>query len=340
MTPLFSVVLATRDRPVLFQEALDSVLAQRFTDIEVIVVNDGSSPDCVAAYQPVWAAARARLGERFQQHSLVHRPRGHGQSYSLNFGAAQAHGEYLCFLDDDDKWTDAGHLQRAADVLAVARAAQAPAPDLYMANQRAWVDEQTPVGTLWLGDLEAQLKAAGARPGALGEYPVGVAALMATTGFCHLNCLVVRRALFQAVGGMDEGIRWECDRDLYLKLIEAAGAMLHHPAVVSYHRVPDPKKAANMTTTLGMVEKRVLQALVMDRTLARSHDPHIRRHAREHKGYALKKIASELAQAGDWPLASFYARQALGAAPGFKWLAFTLQCMLRGMAGSAPATRR
>ena len=339
MTPLFSVILATRDRPVLFQEALDSVLAQRFTNIEVIVVNDGSSADCAAAYQPIWDAARARLGERLQQHSLVHRPRGHGQSYSLNFGAAQAQGEYLCFLDDDDKWTDSAHLQRAADVLGAA-ATSGAAPDLYMANQSAWIDEQTPVGTLWLGDLEAQLQATGARPGDLGQYPVDVAALMATTGFCHLNCMVVRRALFEAVGGMDEGIRWECDRDLFLKLVDAAGPMLHHPAVVSYHRAPDPRKAANMTTTLGMVEKRILQALVMDRTLARSHDPHIRRHAQEHKGYALKKIASELAQAGDWPLASHYARQALGAAPGLKWLGFTLQCVLRGLVGRPPAARR
>lgn len=248
MPPRFSIILATRDRPELFSEALTSVLAQTCPDLEVIVVNDGSRPDCLAAYQSIWDAARARLGERFQQYNLVHRPRGHGQSYALNFGAAHAHGEYLCFLDDDDKWTDSEHLQRTAKALAAASAGGA-SPDMYMANQSAWIDAQTPVGTLWLGDLEAQLQAAGMRPGPLGAYPVDVAALMATTGFCHLNCLVVRRALFQSVGGMDEGIRWECDRDLYLKLIEAAGPMLHHPAVVSYHRVPDPKKAANMTTT-------------------------------------------------------------------------------------------
>ena len=35
-------------------------------------------------------------------HYLAHRPNGHGQSYSMNVGAAHASGEYLCFLDDDD----------------------------------------------------------------------------------------------------------------------------------------------------------------------------------------------------------------------------------------------
>ena len=42
--PLFSILLATRDRPALFGEALASVLAQRFEDFEIVVVDDGSDP--------------------------------------------------------------------------------------------------------------------------------------------------------------------------------------------------------------------------------------------------------------------------------------------------------
>ena len=102
MPILFSVILATRDRPGLFSEALDSVLAQTHPAVEIIVVNDGSKPECLADYQPIWAAAAAARGAQFQAHSLVHRPKGHGQSYSINYGVAQARGDYVCFLDDDD----------------------------------------------------------------------------------------------------------------------------------------------------------------------------------------------------------------------------------------------
>jgi hypothetical protein len=154
---------------------------------------------------------------------------------------------------------------------------------------------------------------------------------MEASGFCHLNCLGVRRGLWNDVGGMDEGIRWECDRDLYLKLVEAARSIRHHPAVVAYHRVPDPAKSVNMTTSLSMVDKRVLQNLVMDKALSRSRHPAVQRHARRHKAWALQKLAQEHAARGDWPQAGYYARQALGAAPGLRWAWYTVQASLRGL---------
>jgi len=312
--PRFTVILATRDRPALFAEALDSVLAQEGADFEVRVVNDGSSAAHVADYGPIWSRAAQRLGDRFAVHTLVHRPRGHGQSYSLNFGVSQARGNYVCFLDDDDKWTDTGHLRRAAE--AIDAASSGPQPlDLYMANQTAWISPERPVGTLWLGTLESELQQLGRQPDSRGVYAVDVNELMASTGFCHLNCLTVRRALYEQVGGMDEGIRWECDRDLFLKLVDVASCMRFHPAIVSYHRVPDPAKAANMTTTLGMLDKRLLQSLVLDRALLRSRQPAIRRHARQHKVYALERIALEFAGRGDHEMAAYYAGQAFGARP-------------------------
>lgn len=328
--PRFSVVIATRDRPVLFEEALASVLAQHGPEVEIIVVNDGSREDCVQQYQPIWDRVRAERGKAFQVHSLVHRPRGHGQSYSLNFGVSRARGDFVTFLDDDDYWTDHGHLARAAAAIARGEAQGRPV-DMYMANQAAWISPERPLGTLWLGSLEAQLRGQGRQPDAEGCYEVDVPALMDCDGFCHVNCLVVRRSLFEQVGGMDESIRWECDRDLYLKLIEAAGRRLHHPAVVSYHRVPDPAKALNMTTALPMVDKRLLQSIVLDRALLRSRHPDIRRHARVHKGYALKRIAQELAAAGRWKEAGWYAGQALGLTPGLRWAGFVLMCRLRGL---------
>lgn len=330
MTPTFSVILATRDRPGLFAEALHSVMAQDHPSFEIIVVNDGTSAAHLEGYRALWEQAAASLGERFSVHHLVHRPRGHGQSYSLNFGVSQAKGDYVCFLDDDDKWTDTGHLARAARSLAAMAAAGTPA-DLYMANQEAWINDKQVPGPVWLEGLAGELAGRGRQPRADGSFEVTVADLMATTGFCHLNCFTVRRALWNQLGGMDEGIRWECDRDIYLRLVDASQHMLHHPAVMSFHRVPDPSKTANMTTALGMIEKRLLQVRVLDKAALFSRHRLIRAHARRHKAFALKKIAQELADNKDWTSARNYAAQALGAAPGLKWLAFTGYCLLRSL---------
>lgn len=318
--PFFSVILATRDRPGLFAAALRSVLEQDHADFEVIVVNDGSRAEHRPAYEAVLAEAEERRRGRLQAHWLVHRPRGHGQSYALNFGVSQATGEYVCFLDDDDLWTDPDHLARAAGALSTTRA------DLYMANQTAWRGAVQAPGPIWIEGLAAMLAKRGVVPGGGGALPVGVPDLMGLSGFCHVNTLVVRRALYEAVGGMDEAIRWECDRDLFLRLIDRAEGMLHHPTVVARHNIPDPAKAASMTTSLTALERWLYQLRALDKACLFARHPSIRAHGRQHKAYTLKRIAEERRAAKDWPAAAYYARQALGAGPTLKWAVFSAYC--------------
>jgi glycosyltransferase involved in cell wall biosynthesis len=313
--PFFSVILATRDRPLLFAEALAGVLAQEGADFEVLVVDDGSTADSRAAYAPVLEEASAKVGDRLKVIPLDRRPRGHGQSYSLNVGAAAAAGEYLAFLDDDDVWTDPGHLARAAAALHAH-----PQADLYMANQRACRGGAAVDEALWLAPLAASLKRI---PDPDGSVPVTVDDLLANPGFCHVNCLIVRRALWEAIGGMDEAIRWECDRDLFLRLIDRAGAMRHHPAFVARHNIPDPSKTANMTTAMPEVEKRLHQLRVVDKAALLARHPAIRAHGRRHRGFVLKKIATELARQDDRSGAAAAARLALGAGPSLGWLGVT-----------------
>lgn len=330
MPPPITVILATRDRPVLFEQALQSVLDQSYAALEIVVVNDGSDPVHLPAYEAVWARAEQRLGTRFRVSHLLRRAKGHGQSYALNHGCSLAQSAHVTFLDDDDYWTDNTHLRRVG--AAIDRfATEGRQLDLYMANQEAWRVGGERVGVLWLGDMGDRLRARGRQAEPSGQFIVGVDELMSSSGFCHLNCLTVRRALYEAVGGMDEGIRWECDRDLFLKLIDAEGVMLLDPRVVSYHRVPDPAKATNMTTTLGMLDKRLLQAQVLDKALARARHPTIRRHAQVHRAYALERITHEYIARQDWTVARSYAGQALGTgfSPG-RFLVW-LRCMWHQM---------
>lgn len=329
--PQFSVILATRDRAALFGEALQSVLDQTFEDTEIIVVNDGSSPDALPAYAAVLEAAQARLGDRLRSFLLVRRPKGHGQSYSLNFGVEQARGEYVAFLDDDDLWVDSGHLQRVADVLRGQREAGRRV-DLYMGNQEALRGGERLAGPIWLEALHGRLQAQGRAPDAHGAYRVDVPDLLGVSGFCHLNCFAVRRDLWLQIGGMDEGVRWECDRDVYLRLVDTGSCAVHHPAVTARHHVPDPKAGTSMTTSLNQLERRLWQVRVMDKSALFLQHPLLRAHARLHKAYALKRIAEELARQQSWRTARYYAAQGLAAQPTFKWALFTAYCGLRQLA--------
>ena len=326
--PPISIILATRDRPGPFAAALASVLAQDLPGFEVLVIEDGTAEEHRAAYDATLDAARTRIGGRLRHHRLPRRPRGHGQSYVLNLGVALAAGGYVGFLDDDDAWTDPGHLSRAARALAAAGGA-----DLYMANQAAWRGEERMAGPVWIETLAQAAAGRGLQPSADGVFAVGVGELMALDGFCHVNALIVRRAHWEAVGGMDEGIRWECDRDLYLRLVDAAGTMLHHPAFVARHNIPDPAQGASMTTSLGTLDRLLYRLRVMDKACLFAGRPAIRAHARLHKAYTLKHITEELRAAGRWRDAAFYARQALGAGPTLKWAGFTL---LAGVAALRP----
>ena len=86
--PLFSVLIATYDRPEYLQTALDSVLAQTLDDFECIVVDD-------AGPRPAEASGDDRV-------RVVRRDTNGGQASAYNTGLSHARGTYVTFLDDDD----------------------------------------------------------------------------------------------------------------------------------------------------------------------------------------------------------------------------------------------
>lgn len=327
----FSVVICTRNRPARFAQALDSVLSQRHDDFEIIVVNDGSETEFMPAYEATLMAASSRLGNRLRSALLVPRQRGHGSAYTMNHGVDMARGEYVTFLDDDDLWTDPTHLQRAAKVIHH-EAAAGRRTDVFMTNQLAFLGGKPVAGANWLRALEARLKERGRSPNALGAYALDIEEALLAGGFCHCNCLTVRRELFVSIGGRDESIRWESDHDLYLRLLDSAEHVLHHPAITARHNVPSGTSVTSVTsvtTSLSTVERRLWQVCVMDKTALFVKSPLLRAYGRRHKGFALKHIATELAVLHRWSLASDYAAQGLAVLPGLKWAFFTAGCHLR-----------
>jgi glycosyltransferase involved in cell wall biosynthesis len=111
---LVSVVIPTRRRPELLLRAVRSALTQTLQEIEVLVVIDGEDPATELALREV-----TQVDRRVRVFALA---TSVGGSDARNRGAAEASGEWIAFLDDDDEWLP-GKLQAQ---LAAVTASKAP----------------------------------------------------------------------------------------------------------------------------------------------------------------------------------------------------------------------
>jgi glycosyltransferase involved in cell wall biosynthesis len=91
--PKVSVVIPTYNRVGTVPRAIESVLAQTVSDLEVIVVDDGSSDETGKVLGELF-------GDRIRYFAQVNR----GASVARNKGVEEARGEWIAFLDSDDLW--------------------------------------------------------------------------------------------------------------------------------------------------------------------------------------------------------------------------------------------
>jgi glycosyltransferase involved in cell wall biosynthesis len=90
-SPLVSIVTPTYNQAQYLEEAVRSVLAQDYPNIEYLVLDDGSTDDTAAVLQ----ALDGKI--RWERHSNM------GQSRTLNKGWEQSRGTYLSYLSSDDR---------------------------------------------------------------------------------------------------------------------------------------------------------------------------------------------------------------------------------------------
>ena len=183
--PLVSVAIPTCNRAHLVGRAIRAALAQTFEDIEVLVVDDGSTdgtPDVLAGFDD----PRVRR---------VRHQRNHGISRTRNTAIRLARGQWMAFLDDDNEW--------APDYLERQLALAATRPDAAVVYCRACVRdarsgaETARPATLWQGKV-------------FGPLLRGWIPLMSGT--------LIRMSALTAVGGFDERLRATEDRDLWMRL--------------------------------------------------------------------------------------------------------------------------
>ncbi len=197
--PLVSVVVRTKDRPQFLAEALASVVRSTWRRLEVVLVNDGGAAPELPPDFPF-------LVRRVDLHP------GRGRAGAANAGIAEASGEYLTFLDDDDV-VEPEHF---ATLVALVRS-----KGVRVAYSDAAVGIYQLDGTCGWKEVERRL------PYSRDFDPD----LLLFDNYIPFHTLIFERHLLDDVGPLDEQLPFFEDWDFLIRL--ASKTPFHHLAQVT-----------------------------------------------------------------------------------------------------------
>lgn len=205
MKPLFTVMMANYNNGRFLQEAIDSVLAQTFTDWEIVLVDDASTDDSRQVYE------RYAEDPRFR---IYHNETNRGCGYTKRKCVELAQGELCGFVDSDDAL-----MPTALEVMVKAHAEHPECSLIYSTCYR------------YSGDRNAEMP--------IWDF---IGAIPADSDFLIYHKRLVshfvsfKKSYYNRTVGMDVTLRCAEDRDLYYKL-EEVGKLLHLPVPLYYYRV-------------------------------------------------------------------------------------------------------
>ena len=201
--PTVSVIVPSYNHGAFLQATLESIHAQTWNFLDVIVVDDGSTDNTTQVLEP-WRQRGVRV---VQQDHL-------GASAARNCGIDMATGEFIAFLDSDDLWP-------RTDMLEAALALFAEQTDIGWTFGDARPFEQS-------GDEIVFIDAPYLQAGGYYTTPSPAAERRSVTPgdlcnndrfFIPTGTLVIRKRCFDEVGGFDAGLKMFEDTDMWMRLL-------------------------------------------------------------------------------------------------------------------------
>ncbi len=184
--PLISVIIATYNRGECIKRAIESVLTQTYKNIELIIVDDGSTDRTKEFVQSFLSDPRIHYLKQENK----------GPSTARNNGIRASKGKYIAVLDSDDFWCDKRKLEKQVDFLEKNR-------------------EYALVGG---GAIEIDRQGKEIMRYLLLENDEDIRkVILLSNTFAHIT-VVFRRNIWEEVAGYDEKLEGLEDRDLCLKI--------------------------------------------------------------------------------------------------------------------------
>ena len=187
--PLISICIPAYKAEKFLPATLESVRAQRFTDWELIVTEDGSADSTENIVREF--ARSVPQPVRYDRHA-----QNLGLPATRNTGIASARGEWIALLDSDDVWTT-GHLEAAAAIIPGTSA------ELIHAGS-----------VLFDSDSGRELEVRAPSPKMVSEFP---RSLFNGAYVIQPSSVVMRRQLWEDVGGFDPTFRYVEDREMWIR---------------------------------------------------------------------------------------------------------------------------
>ena len=207
--PLVSVILPTYNRAAMLGPALKSVLGQTYSELELIVVDDGSTDDTESVV--------AAIGDERVRYLRL--DANGGCAAARNAGIRAARGEWLAFQDSDDEWLPNKLEAQLASVQSEHSSAALPVAGAVCALIR-----QTPAGPEWI-DWPHR-----------GAYVDNRAVVLGLSAY--LQSMLLRRSVVQSLGGFDETLRTRSDLEFSLRLLAGHSLLRSSEALVVSFETP------------------------------------------------------------------------------------------------------
>ena len=210
--PLVSIIIPAYNREITIARAIDSVLCQTYSSMELIIVDDGSTDRTVEVIQG--------YGERV---ILICQING-GPSSARNTGVAHSKGEIISFLDSDDTWKP-DKLERQIKLMLRG----GPKVPCCICNAAMILEDGTSRRSFDISEVECGLSEG---------FWLNPAPIIATRFVLFNQVVSVRREAFELIGGFNESMRILEDHDLAFRLsLLGPWAFIGEPLVEKYNDI-------------------------------------------------------------------------------------------------------
>lgn len=306
--PFISIVVPTRNRVDWLRRCLDGIVEQDYLHYEVLVIDDGSTDDVIAAYELMMDefGSRYKLVRANKQQS-----RRLGPSVIRNIGIEQACGSYIAFCDDDDYWCRSDLLSVAANCL------KQTDLDLFFSDQKILHDDKV-VSVTSFKRVKATLTEGQKLPDQ-PVYNITKRQMLSFPDYAHLNITIAKKTLLDSVGGFWEETRYAEDVDLFVRLCSSTDSILFRPDICSAHNAPVKHDRESASKIVGDVNRRLLESSVYWHLLAVCRTTEAVDYAALSLASNSKLLTQELVNKQSYKAAASVARMAFGAKPTFKW---------------------